>query len=228
MSETYFTIPNAVLSYTTNVTNPTYALSDYDSTTCATLDAVIKTSSTTATGNTSNLYLSFDLSAVPSNAVVESMSVTVKWSKSVTRSGTFKTSSATAAFYIYPSSSSTSYGTYSNTSISTVAERTNTITVNSESVIGQTISSIDLPLRLRCYSYVRASSKTAGSQVRLYQYLSVFGARLTLTYSVAGVRFKIKIDGSWKDSSIKTKADGAIHSCDKAFVKVDGLWRLIV
>ena len=228
MSEIYSTIPSEVESTSGTVTDATNAVAGLDSTTYATVKARATSTSTSYVSVNSYLYLGFDLSSIPSDAVIDALSCQVRWAKASTKSGSAGTGTSSYYTYLYlrKKTTTTSLATYNNVS-QNVSATTTTLTVTSTSYIGATIADIDSYLRLAVRSYARAKSAASGKTWTTTVNTQVYGAEMTVEYTASGVKYKVKINGEWKDGSVDGKV-GTWNNGTDSWAKVGGLWKKIV
>lgn len=224
MSEIYTTIPSEVESTSGTVTYASYAVAGLDSTTYATVTATALSSTGSYVSASSYLYLGFDLSSIPSDAVIDALSCQVKWGKSSSYSGTGSSNYYTY-LYLRKKTTATSLASTNNTA-QNVGATTTKLTVTSTDYIGKTIADIDSYLRLCMRSYARAAARSTKYTRTTTVNTQVYGAELTIEYTLAGVKYKVKINGEWKDGTVYGK-DDAWNGAKESWVKVDGLWKQI-
>ena len=151
------------------------------------------------------VYWPFDLSAIPSNATIDSVSCSVKAAVSVTNSSYI--TSRTIQLY----SGTTGKGSATDLTRSDIAHNLDCGTWTRAEL---------QDCRLRMYARRGSSDVTATNR-----YLDFYGADLTVTYTYKNEKFMLKLDGKYNDvARVFKKVSGVwIEQTDLANVIEDGV-----
>ena len=174
------------------------AFTDSDSETYATLYIV------NGGNSESYIYYNFNLN-IPTDAIIDSVSCTVK-AKLNSTGGT-----STRQLQLY--SGATAKGTA--TSITSTSLQTYTMAT------GDWTAAELNNAKLRFYAKRNTSATTTN------RYLYLYGATLTVSYTVpsTGDKIFIKVNGTWKEAQdVKVKVNGTWQSVSKAYKKENGAW----
>lgn len=152
----------------------------------------------------SYIYYNFNLN-IPTDAIINSVVCTVK-SKLNNTGGT-----STRQLQLF--SGSTAKGTATNITSTSLQ----TYTLNAGTWTAYELNNA----KLRFYAKRNTSATTTN------RYLSLYGATLTVSYTVpsTGDKIYINVNGTWEEAAdVKVKSNSAWQGCDKAYKMVSGSW----